>query len=153
MRKTVITALGAGLLAIAALQFPHTLLAKSPNLQLESTSGRAEVVPIASRQGAPSGTRRPAGIITNSKAWRPGATKSPRRFGPSSNCHPPTVIHSTKTLVSALPEPKVCFGKIVHWHKLTYCLHCGGFPPNYGSSCAVCKPDYSYNAGSKLCCK
>ena len=153
MRKTMIIALGAGLLAIAALQFPHTLLAKSPNLQLESTTGRAELVPIASRQRAPNVTRPPAGLITNPNAGNPGAAKNPRRFRAFFNCHPPTVIHSTKTLVSALPEPKVCFGKIVHWHKLTYCPHCGGFPPNYGNNCAVCKPGYSYNAGSKLCCK
>ena len=55
--------------------------------------------------------------------------------------------------MSALPEPRVCVGKVVHWHKLTYCYHCGGLPLTYDLSCVSCRPGYRFNAASKACCK
>ena len=149
MHKRIVLALGAGLLAVAALQVPDEVLAKSGSrtVQLKSTTGVGAKVPLTSQlpsQRAPSGAaKRPGGISTEPKAPN------------TSLCHQPTLTKPTKFLMPSPPSEQFCGGKIVKGYNnsFSFCYHCNGFPPAYGFKCVTCKAGYSWNATKKLCCK
>ena len=153
MRKTMMLALGAGSLAIVALQVPAAVLAKSGGrtLQLKSTTAGAGKL-----QKAPSSVaKRPGGITIEPKvATKPGKILN-------LNCHQATLSGAKQTFMPPPPSEQFCGGKVVkvpdipqpHSPQFLWCVHCGGFPPAYGWTCVTCKPGYSWNAVEKQCCK
>jgi hypothetical protein len=89
MRRTMMMALGAGLLAIAATQFPGAVLAKSGDRSL--LTKRMSKTPVVAKPGQ----------------YRPAL------------CYPGTKTPATWTYVSSLPPPKLCNGKIIeHYGKV-----------------------------------
>jgi hypothetical protein len=102
MHKTTMLALGAGLLAVAALQVPDAALA--------ARKGIAATAPTSPRKPPP--TARQAGV--------------------KKCHYPSTIYPATKTPMSALPPPGACFGGIVKGAYCLTCTGGGAPDPYIG---------------------